>query len=254
MLRAVRDALDIPHAATFGHDETRTEILQQRVTHAVIALAAVLDDPSVDVEWTTAYLRGRLAEHPAAGYVTHDQADAALDQGKSWPEAVTPAAAEDGQGVDEATDSGRPVARVDPGRVGVEMPEDVVMLTAEQTNGSACVRCGGRLYGACHVGEYANALTGKPFDVWSCLGCATDAESAGPVEWFARHTCTVCGQLADQAVIIGRVESASGPGYTAYAHPRCAQEAGRKVLHPGLDHDVSPPGGDQPRADPDPAA
>lgn len=32
VLRAVRDALDIPHAATFGHDETRTEILQQRVT------------------------------------------------------------------------------------------------------------------------------------------------------------------------------------------------------------------------------
>lgn len=92
LLTAVRDALDIPHAATTGHDETRTEILTRRISHTVIALGNVLDGAPLGIPWETAYLRDRLAEHPAVGYVTTEQARAALDAGTTWADAVTPPA------------------------------------------------------------------------------------------------------------------------------------------------------------------
>lgn len=93
ILAAVRDALDIPHAATTGHDKTRTEILTRRISHTVTVLRSVLDGPApLRIPWETAYLRDRLAELPAVGYVTDAQARAALDEGKTWAEAVTPAA------------------------------------------------------------------------------------------------------------------------------------------------------------------
>lgn len=92
LLTAVRDALDIPHAATTGHDETRTEILTRRISHTVIALGNVLDGAPLGIPWDTAYLRDRLAEHPAVGYVTTEQARAALDAGTPWADAVTPPA------------------------------------------------------------------------------------------------------------------------------------------------------------------
>lgn len=69
LLKAVLEALDIPHPATVGDHEVHDRVLNDRVMHAVIALRAALDDkPLMDIEWTTEYLRERLAEHPATGY------------------------------------------------------------------------------------------------------------------------------------------------------------------------------------------
>lgn len=75
-LRAVREALDIPHPATVGGGELRDRILRERVVHTVVMLRSVLEpDRSPDIPWSTAYLRARLAEHPAEGYETwHEQA------------------------------------------------------------------------------------------------------------------------------------------------------------------------------------
>lgn len=90
LLTAVLEALDIPHPATVGHSEVYGQIRDERATHAVIALRSVLDEkPLMGIEWTTAYLREQLANHPPTGYVTVDQAHTALAEGKSWSEAVT---------------------------------------------------------------------------------------------------------------------------------------------------------------------
>jgi hypothetical protein len=72
-LETILEALDIPNAATMGGQETRNNILVERAGHARAMLASVLDrDQSgqPDIEWSTAYLRARLAEHPATGYKT----------------------------------------------------------------------------------------------------------------------------------------------------------------------------------------
>lgn len=72
LLAAVLEALDIPHPATVGDTETHDRLLNDRAMHAAIALRSVLDDkPVMEVEWTTAYLRERLAEHPPTGYQHH---------------------------------------------------------------------------------------------------------------------------------------------------------------------------------------
>ncbi|MFF3060887.1 hypothetical protein [Streptomyces sp. NPDC057909] len=69
LLTAVLEALDIPHPATVGDSEIHDRLLADRAMHAVIALRSALDDkPLMDVEWTTTYLRERLAEHPPTGY------------------------------------------------------------------------------------------------------------------------------------------------------------------------------------------
>ena len=75
-LEAIREALAIPHAATMGDEEIRAAIIEQRTGHAVVMLEAVLDGthPAPDVAWSVAYLRDRLAEHPATGYRTWDEA------------------------------------------------------------------------------------------------------------------------------------------------------------------------------------
>lgn len=96
LLAAVLEALDIPHPATAGGDEVYARIRNERATHVVVALRSVLDDkPLMDIDWTAAYLREQLAKHPATGYVTADQAHAALAEGKSWSEAVALPAGED---------------------------------------------------------------------------------------------------------------------------------------------------------------
>ncbi len=96
LLAAVLEALDIPHPAAVGGAEVYDRIRNDRATHAVIALRSVLDDkPLMDTEWTTAYLREQLAKNPATGYVTVNQAHAALAEGKSWSEAVTLPVGED---------------------------------------------------------------------------------------------------------------------------------------------------------------
>lgn len=96
LLTAVLEAIDIPHPATVGGTEAHGRLLNDRAVHARIALRSVLDDkPLMGIEWTTEYLRERLAEHPITGYVTAEQAHAALDEGKTWSEAVTLPAGED---------------------------------------------------------------------------------------------------------------------------------------------------------------
>lgn len=67
-LAAVLEALDIPHPATVGDSEQHAAVLADRVMHAAIALRSTLDGHPCDIEWTTAYLRERLAEHPPTGY------------------------------------------------------------------------------------------------------------------------------------------------------------------------------------------
>ncbi|MCX4578137.1 hypothetical protein OHB41_34105 [Streptomyces sp. NBC_01571] len=91
LLATVLEAIDLPHAATIGGDEVRVRLLATRATHVRIALRSVLGDdaPDLGVTWDANYLRERLAEHPITGYVTADQADAALNQGKTWSQAVT---------------------------------------------------------------------------------------------------------------------------------------------------------------------
>ncbi|MFJ4692828.1 hypothetical protein [Streptomyces sp. NPDC088766] len=89
LLAAVLEAIDLPHPATIGGAEAHDRLLNTRVVHARIALRNLLDDgPALGPAWTASYLRERLAEHPIAGYVTVDQADAALNAGATWSEAV----------------------------------------------------------------------------------------------------------------------------------------------------------------------
>ncbi|GAA3854046.1 hypothetical protein GCM10023084_05330 [Streptomyces lacrimifluminis] len=91
LLAAVLEAFDLPHPATIGGSEVHDRLLVTRVSHARIALRSLLDDNGTGMgpAWDAAYLRERLAEHPVTGYVTSDQAHAALDAGKTWAEAVT---------------------------------------------------------------------------------------------------------------------------------------------------------------------
>lgn len=75
-LAAVLAALDIPHAGTMGDDQVRDGILGMRAMHAVIFLRGLARDrgsglnPDHGLKW----LRDKLAEHPAAGYRTWDEA------------------------------------------------------------------------------------------------------------------------------------------------------------------------------------
>ena len=79
-LAAVREAFAIPNGATMGDQQTRDAILLERAGHAVVMLADILgEDTTPDVPWSVAYLRARLAEHPAAGYKTWEQHVAELD-------------------------------------------------------------------------------------------------------------------------------------------------------------------------------
>ncbi|GAA2118354.1 hypothetical protein [Streptomyces synnematoformans] len=89
-LTAVHDAIDIPHAATVGGDEQYRKVLAERAMHVRIALQDALDDGPLGLAWTTEYLRDRLAENPPTGYVTGEQARAALAEGKTWMQAVRP--------------------------------------------------------------------------------------------------------------------------------------------------------------------
>lgn len=86
----VLEALDIPHAATVGHDETRTEVLIHRIMHLQVCMESLADgdnDGWLDARLT--YLRERLAAHPPVGYVTSKQARERTEAGASWPDAVS---------------------------------------------------------------------------------------------------------------------------------------------------------------------
>jgi hypothetical protein len=71
LLAAVLEAIDLPHPATVGGQPVHRELLATRVMHASIALREVLTDgvgSGADPAWQAAYLRRKLAEHPADGY------------------------------------------------------------------------------------------------------------------------------------------------------------------------------------------
>jgi hypothetical protein len=99
LLAAVLEAIDIPHPATFGHQGAHDRLLNDRVMYARLALRSTLEDAELGTAmgpaWDAQYLRKRLAQHPVTGYVTVDQADAALNEGKTWAEAVALPAGED---------------------------------------------------------------------------------------------------------------------------------------------------------------
>jgi hypothetical protein len=80
-LQAVREAIDIPNAATAGDHETRDRILIDRAGHAAVMLNGIPGrDTTVDVPWWVEYLRTRLAEHPAEGYKTWSERAAELER------------------------------------------------------------------------------------------------------------------------------------------------------------------------------
>ncbi|MFR0359069.1 hypothetical protein [Streptomyces sediminimaris] len=68
LLAAVLEAIDIPRPATIGDQEAHDRVLNDRAMHTKIALANLLEGHPLGVEWTTQYLRERLAEHSATGY------------------------------------------------------------------------------------------------------------------------------------------------------------------------------------------
>jgi hypothetical protein len=69
-LRAVHEALAIPHAATVGGAEIRQRILGERALETVVVLDVLLGQRPYDPQSTVNYLRERLAEHPPVGYAT----------------------------------------------------------------------------------------------------------------------------------------------------------------------------------------
>ena len=73
-LRAVLEALDIPHPATVGDGEVHDKIVAERTMHAVLFLRNLLDEPTIRPERELDYFRGKLAEHPATGYRIWDDA------------------------------------------------------------------------------------------------------------------------------------------------------------------------------------
>jgi hypothetical protein len=80
-LEAVREAIDIPHAATIGDAEIREQILYVRLLHAVVFLDRILGGHStVCIPWSVEYLREQLAKYPAQGYKTWDELQAELAQ------------------------------------------------------------------------------------------------------------------------------------------------------------------------------
>lgn len=68
LLAAILEALDIPSPATVGDTEAHDRVLNDRAMHAKIALRSALEDHPLGTEWTTTYLRERLAEHPPTSY------------------------------------------------------------------------------------------------------------------------------------------------------------------------------------------
>ena len=83
-LRAILEAIDIPHGATMGDQETRDKILLDRVGHVVVMLRSLLDDDTRhDWAWSAAYLRERLAEHPAEGFKTWDDRAAEIEAARA---------------------------------------------------------------------------------------------------------------------------------------------------------------------------
>jgi hypothetical protein len=95
LLDVVLEAIDIPYAATAGHEETRTRIMGERIMQLKVSLQRIAEaadrgDRYADEHLADglAYLRERLAEIPPTGYVTDKQARERCEAGATWTEAV----------------------------------------------------------------------------------------------------------------------------------------------------------------------
>jgi hypothetical protein len=89
VIETVHAAIAIPYAATTAHERTRAEILGHRLLATTVALQSILDRDNTDeLPGILQHLRDRLAEHPATGYVTWEQATARTEAGASWADAV----------------------------------------------------------------------------------------------------------------------------------------------------------------------
>lgn len=83
-LTAVREALAIPNGATVLDQQLRDAILVERAGHVRVMLDGILGrDATRGIPWSTAYLRDRLAERPAAGYRTWDERVADMGAAKA---------------------------------------------------------------------------------------------------------------------------------------------------------------------------
>lgn len=95
VIGVVLDALDIPYAATTGHDQVRARIMGERILQLVVSLRSLAEaadrgDRYMDERFAEglAYLRKCLAEHPAEGYVTGEQVRERTAAGADWMDAV----------------------------------------------------------------------------------------------------------------------------------------------------------------------
>lgn len=92
VLDAVLEAVNIPHAATIGHERTRAAIIVNRLIVLQVTLQSILDESrptSPDLDEDLRFMRERLTQFPAEGYVTHEQAHQRLEAGASWMDAVS---------------------------------------------------------------------------------------------------------------------------------------------------------------------
>lgn len=95
VIDAVLEAIDIPYAASIGHEETRARIMGERIMQLKVSLRMLAEasdrgDRFIGETLTEglAYLREQLAEHPAEGYVTAEQAHERCEAGATWTDAV----------------------------------------------------------------------------------------------------------------------------------------------------------------------
>ena len=89
LITSVLDAVTVPHAATVAGDETRTRILNARVTLVKMTLETLMGSACPDVSDAMKDMEERLAEHPVIGFVSQKQAKRRLDAGATWSEAVS---------------------------------------------------------------------------------------------------------------------------------------------------------------------
>lgn len=90
IVEAVLEAIDIPHAATTGHAETRQAILTERIRHLKVSMKSLIQHDRVGgwLDGELADLSERLAKHPVDGYLTTDEALQRTEDGATWDEAV----------------------------------------------------------------------------------------------------------------------------------------------------------------------
>ncbi|WOI58627.1 hypothetical protein [Streptomyces fradiae] len=67
LLAVVRDALSLPHPATFADAEIRARLLVTRAMYAEVVIDQALAHGD-DTQWAADYLQARIADYPANAY------------------------------------------------------------------------------------------------------------------------------------------------------------------------------------------